>query len=257
MTELCYPAGRMVRPVFDPLGYVKMKARRADEHFQLLKAEVADWALKPYSVTEKTYFEKLLHVVRIEITPNKEIVAMLLGDFICNLRSALDQLAWKLAHLDKTRAFTEREHRQISFPIFKDRNDTYIDRRALFPPAVADEIDLLQPYVRGNAYRDDPLWQLNELWNMDKHREIPISPFSLNLGFAMNGWEQFVRRSKYDIVVAFPLSAAWLHNVDLKPVVSVDILFGDSTFEIPFARLGEINDFVRNDVIPRFVRFFT
>jgi hypothetical protein len=246
----------MARPVFDPLAYVKMKARRADAHFQSLQAEMADWALKPYSVTEKTDFEKLLHIVRIEIAPNKEIIAMLLGDFVCCLRSSLDQLAWKLAHLDTSRTFNEREQRQISFPIFKERDSTYIARRALFPPTVADEIDLLQPYLRSNACRDDPLWQLNELWNMDKHRTIPISPFSLNLGLAMDGWEQFVRRSAYDIVVAFPLSVAWSCNVDLKPVVSVDILFGDASFEVPLPRLSEINNFVRNDVIPRFMRFF-
>ena len=28
----------------------------------------------------------------------------------------------------------------------------------------------LQPYQRGNAFRDHPLWHLNELSNIDKHR---------------------------------------------------------------------------------------
>jgi hypothetical protein len=39
------------------LIFVKMKARRADEHFQSLDAELGKWAMKPYSITEKTDFE--------------------------------------------------------------------------------------------------------------------------------------------------------------------------------------------------------
>jgi hypothetical protein len=45
-------------------------------------------------------------------------------------------------------------------------------------------------------------------------------------------------------------------EVDLEPSVSVEILVGDGPFEISFARLKEINDFVRHEVIPVFERFF-
>jgi hypothetical protein len=246
--------------LFDPLLFVKMKARRADEHFQSLEKGLAEWATKPYTVIEKTDFEKALHIVRIEITPTPEIIAMLLGDFVCCLRSSLDQLAWGLAHLDTKRIFSERDQRNIAFPVFRIDDSTYRDRLKLFPATVAKEIDPFQPYHRCNAYRDDPLWQLNELWTLDKHRTIPTTPYTLNLGFAMTGWERFARinRLTYNLEVCFPLALAWASKVDLKPNISVEILFGETnTFEIPLGRLREINDFVRNDVIPRFTGFFT
>src|SRR5450432_4105692 len=181
----------MPRARFDRLLYVKMKASRADFHFQALDTELGKWAAKPYAVTKQLQFEKSLYAIRIDVSLTPEIIPMLLGNFICCLRASLDHLAWRLAHIPPVRKFTARELKQIQFPIFVCRN-TYKDRRKLFPPAVADIFDTLQPYLRGNAYRDDPLWQLNELWTMDKHRSIPISPYSVNLGFAINNWEQFI-----------------------------------------------------------------
>jgi hypothetical protein len=243
----------------DPLLFVKMKARRADEHFQSLDAELGKWSAKPYSVIKKLEFENSRYVIRVEISLTPEIIPMLLGNFICCLRSSLDQLAWRLAHTPPARIFSDKEQRQINFPIFKSRDKTYEDRLKLFPSAVATEIDALQPYLRGSAFRDDPLWQLNELWNMDKHRTIPVSPYSLNVGFAMNGWERFVNPASYlhhYFEVAFPLGLALTGNVNLEPNITVEILFGDDSFDVSRTRLAEINDFVRNDVIPRFTRFF-
>src|SRR5271157_147217 len=99
----------------DHLIFVKMKARRADEHFQSLEKEMAKWSAKSYTIIEKTDFKKALHIVGIEITPTPEVIPMLFGDFVCNLRSSLDQLAWRLAHLPSAGAFTRVQERQISF----------------------------------------------------------------------------------------------------------------------------------------------
>jgi hypothetical protein len=46
--------------------------------------------------------------------------------------------------------------------------------------------------------------------------------------------------------------------MNLDPTVSVEPLFGEhmGQFGIPMGRLREINEFVANDVIPRFTRFF-
>jgi hypothetical protein len=243
----------------DPLLFVKMKSRRADEHFQSLEAELGKWADKPYTVIKEAKFKSSLYIVRVDISPTPEAIPMLLGDFICCLRSALDQLAWRLAHLAPVRKFTEREERRIQFPISKVRDANYKFQRSLFPSTVAKCIDTFQPHLRGNAFRDDPLWQLNELWTMDKHRTIPISPYSLNIGFALDRWERFVTPASsfhHYFEVAFPLGWALTGQVDLEPHISVEILFGDDSFEISRTRLSEINNFVRNDVIPRFTGFF-
>jgi len=246
-------------PFADRLLFIKMKARRADEHFQALEKEMSNWALKTHTVTKQTNFENVREIYKINITPTPEVIPMVYGDFICCLRSSLDQLAWRLAHLPPKRIFTRTQQRQINFPIFEDRNSTYEDRRKLFPPAVADVIDTFQPYLRGRAFKDDALWQLNELWNLDKHRTSAIPPYNINLTLPDDAAQDFVRHNRltYDLEVVIPLHLAWTRYVDLNPRLTVEILFGETNYlEVSLGRLREINEFVRNEVIPRFTDFF-
>lgn len=242
------------------LIHVDMKSRWAQEHFDALEAALAKWKeLPPYTVTHEDDLKHLLQVWRVEIGLTPESIPKHLGDWVCCLRSALDRLAWEMAHvLAPSRIFTEREERNISFLIFKDDNPTYRDRRSLFPPAVADAFDGIQPYVRGAAYRDHLLWQLNELWNMDKHRTVPISESSLMVNFPMEGWEGFMHHFDYGFEVHFPLGMAWQSPVNLKPNITFEITFGEyqGAFSVSLDRLREINEFVRNDVIPQFASFF-
>jgi hypothetical protein len=247
----------MTRSIPDRLLFIKMKARRADEHFHFLKGEIAKWARKPYTVVEETELKESLHIFRIVFTPTPELIPMLFGDFVCCLRSGLDQLAWSLAHLDPSRSFSNSEERQISFPIFTNA-DTWGQRRTLFPSAVAEVLDALQPYLRGDSFRDDPLWQLDKLWTLDKHRTTPTSHYDVGVDFGApnpHEFRRYIRRFPDRLEMAFDL--AWASKVKLKPQVSVEILFGEvGNFEIKLGRIGEINDFVRNDVIPRFTGFF-
>jgi hypothetical protein len=248
----------MLIPRREVLTYIGMKTRRAQHHLDALEREIDTWLdLPSYTVTFKDDPQRALKICRIKMKATSEPILMLLGDFISCLRSALDQLAWALAHLDTGRVFSSKEERQISFLIFKDKDSTYAMRRQLFPAAVADVFDDVQPYKRGDAYMDDPLWQLNELWALDKHRAIPINPSSLNVGFAMDGWENYVRELDDGIEVLFPLSYGLQSPMNLEPHISVEVLFGEGTFDIPRARLREINDFVGNDVIPKFAGFFS
>lgn len=236
-----------------------MKTRRAKEHFDALEIELDKWLnLPPYTITHKTDFDRAEEVWGVWMKPTPEPIPMLLGDFICNLRSALDQLAWGLAHLDSKRVFTDREQRQISFLIFKCDDSTYRDRLKLFPSTVTSVLDGFQPYHRGNAYRGDPLWQLNELWSLDKHRAIPINSSSLNVHFPMWGWENCIRHFTYGFEVHIPLVSAWISKVEIKPNISFEILFGEylGTFEVSRSGLRAINDFVRDKVIPAFSGFF-
>ncbi len=246
-------------PAWEVIYHVKMKTRRAQQHFDALIGEVDHWLNPPpYTITCKYDFEKVLEIWRVDMHLTPEPVPLLLGDFICCLRSSLDQLAWGLAHLDSKRVFSRKEQREICFLIFREDDATYRERRKLFPPAIASIFDTLQPYLLGNAFRDDPLWQLNELWLLDKHRSIPVNSHSLNVRFPMHGWESYLREFDNGFEVPFPLKLAWLSPVDLKPSITLEVLFGEwmGAFEVSLPRLREINEFVSNDVIPRFAGFF-
>ena len=245
------------------LVYVDMKIRRAKFHLDELETVVKNWIdSKPYTITNIDDFEKGIHICRIQDKITPELVPMLLGDFVCCLRAALDQLSWALAHLTPVRAFSEREERQIQFPISKIRDATYELKRGLFPPNVAAVLDTFQPFLRGDAHRADPLWQLNELWTMDKHRSIPVNSNSFTVHFSFDGWEQYLRpwNALTDAIeVHFPLVEFYKSPANLNPDVSVEVLFGEymGKFEISMLRLKEIYDFVGNDVIPTFASFFS
>ena len=243
------------------LIYVEMKTRRAQQHFDALKSQLDMWMKDPkrYTVTEKTDFDKGTHIVRVEIGHIYEDIPMLLSDFIHCLRSSLDCLAWELAHLPSERTLTIKEEKRVQFPISPYDDGHYSDIRGLFPSTVANIFDSLQPYLRGNAFRDDPLWKLNELWTMDKHRGIPMNSNGVQIRFPFAGWERYLRHFHYGIEVHFPLIEFFSGEMEIKPAISVEILFGEfmGEFMIDRAGLSEINDFVRNDVIPRFSGFFT
>jgi|SRR5437588_6665706 len=246
-------------PIDPRLVYVDMKTRRAEFHLNALEIAIKDWIdSKPYTITHYDDFDKAIHVCRIQDKVMPEIIPMLLGDFVCCLRAALDQLAWGLAHLPPLQSFNRTKERQISFLIFEEDNSTYKDRRKLFPSTVADIIDEFQPYRRGDDYRTHPLWQLNELWTMDKHRAIPMNSNSFTLYFPILGCRRYLRHFVNALEVCFPLAEFYQSPVSLEPTVSIEVLFGEHMGELVVSinDIRAMNNFVRDDVIPRFTGFF-
>jgi hypothetical protein len=106
-------------------------------------------------------------------------LSVVIGDFLHNLRSALDNLICGLVR--KGNPTSTCSGRQ--FPIFIDR-DKYLAKRSRMLKGVPKEactlIDGLQPQCRPETTRElDPLWILNTLCNRDKHR-------AANLTFCVN-----------------------------------------------------------------------
>jgi hypothetical protein len=131
------------------------------------------------------------------------------------------------------------------------------DRTVGMPDAAIDIIRDLQPYKRGAAYRVDPLWKLNELSNIDKHRIFAVSSntrslFAYPAGYTFrvfyNGCEFRWPLALKDSVVFEPYASEFVFG---KPVD----LPGD-LFEIRQKEITQIYRYVRDDVIPRFTRFF-
>jgi hypothetical protein len=115
------------------------------------------------------------HVVRVVVRewPPRE-ASFVAGEAIHSLRSALDYIAWQLAIAHKGREPTEKEAREISFPISNS------PERFGTPPVfghiakeAAEEIRLHQPWMPtlpDLAHAPALLATLRDLSNMDKHR---------------------------------------------------------------------------------------
>jgi len=240
--------------------HLRMKINRAHKHLKELDAAYVAHCTQPYaSITHHDDRVNQRYIIRVEMRPLIEDIPLALGDTIYALRSGLDQLAWQLALLT-----TRKPSRDTMFPIFSEdtpRNQELIRKRVWDLPCEAVSIIKdLQPYKRGAAYRDDPLWQLNEMSNIDKHR-IPAGRSNNAEVFAVPlGWVE----SRFDnyFEISWPLSLK--DSVVFEPKPS-ELVFGDAIandtedtipLELTRSDLAEIYRYVREDVAPRFMRFF-
>lgn len=173
----------------DPLIGPRAKVARTWEHVRQLEAEITEF------MTGLKQGESYDIAVEIEPEPRKEVRRLrvltpipalrwgiLVGDIVHNARSALDHLIEQatIAHHGTPLPRTD-------FPVFTDRDDFFRREKSGEParssglyairgvsPQVRAVVEKLQPYQRGSEYRRSPLWVLHELWNMDKHRVVPV-----------------------------------------------------------------------------------
>jgi hypothetical protein len=238
------------------LTYTQMKLGRAKEHLDALNLEVAKFLQNPYTVTQQDDIEKSEHVLRIEqnVTPDK--VGVLVGEFAYSLRSGLDQLAWQLALLS-----VDDPTKNTCFPIFTTNPVDDRFRKVVWdiPCRAVEIIKSLQPYHARDAFKVHPLWQLNALCNLDKHRLVAISCHAFKI------WTNLpiLRRRDSNIVVEVRIPLAEKENFQFK-VHDPEIIFGEpivkydaiSEFEVTLDGLTGIYNFVRYEVVPRFEDFF-
>jgi hypothetical protein len=152
---------------------------RALYHLESFKAERAAWREEnPHRLWTEVDAESGENVLWAEILkPPPDSLSLIAGDCIHNLRAALDNLAFELALAYIRGPLPSDVEKKSAFPIFtKDIADDPQSRknfdkmtRGISPRAKAD-IEELQPYKRGDSFRSDRLWQLNELSREDKHR---------------------------------------------------------------------------------------
>lgn len=171
------------------LSSARQKLDRASQYLDQIDGCVRDFiSTHPYSTD--TQIEKdgreWAFSVQLEKKPPSDL-GLLIGDYIHNLRGALDHLAWQLAG----RPTDPRTARQVQFPISTKRANA-VNQLETSLPGVDESakriIDNLQPYhlyepsLPGvsrlpNVVRELDLIQ--QLSNWDKHREIALSGLSL------------------------------------------------------------------------------
>lgn len=168
------------RPSYD------LKMERAEKHLVDVERIVADWVKSnPTTISsgiEGKKKKRLVHRAHVTEPPNDEI-APVLGDFIFNVRSALDHLAYCLSKGSNRNG--------VYFPIYwqgvwepaapgenveraKDRNRWKSYVSTMQPEAVAI-IERQQPHEGGFEDGIHALKALNQLRNTDAHKKLVVS----------------------------------------------------------------------------------
>lgn len=118
-------------------------------------------------------------VVRIEHVPIvRDHWALIVGDAVHNFRCALDHLGWQLAIRCLGRDPTEREARNVQFPIVTNpldwRPGEYRHLRFMSKNDAA-LIEEFQPYKASQPLEVTALGVLASLSNIDKHRTVHVA----------------------------------------------------------------------------------
>lgn len=145
-----------------------VKIERAKQNMNELQTEISSFiSTHPYSIRTKRNLQTrqlIYYVSEAKDVPQK--IALISGDVIQNLRSALDYLAYDL-FCNETKGNLPGRH--IYFPIEKDK-DTYEKEKNRKTDGISIKakllIDEVKPYRGGNEI----LWRIHELNNIDKHR---------------------------------------------------------------------------------------
>jgi hypothetical protein len=154
-----------------------LKLNRAQFHLNTSKESIdAFFKSKPYEIVRQVNPDtsQLFGVLRIrrECPPAWGI---LVGDFIHNLRSALDHLVWQLVIHETGNPPTTLD---TQFPIFQTEVGYNTRGEPVRLKGVGARakalIKTLQPFSTGEG-TNSPLWHLHELSNFDKHRRICLT----------------------------------------------------------------------------------
>lgn len=156
----------------------ELKLAWAEHQFKVFEGQRDAWhAGGGYGVDFEPQPNSPEHIMRLHAESTPDVLALVIGDALHAMRSALDHLAYALAEAH-TEPLDPAAAERVEFPIFGDRPMTRAecDRKigAMHPDAAAI-IERLQPHQRGNNYADDPLWVLYDLARIDRHRLLHLT----------------------------------------------------------------------------------
>lgn len=234
-----------------------MKLRWANMRLREFNAVVSARRTQQYTITRWDDRSCGRHLVRCLSNPVPWDIGLILAGFVYALRSGLDQLAWHLALLGNPNPNSD-----VIFPIHSERTPR---SEELFRECVRDMpceavavIGDLQPYNREPSPEGDPLWQLNELSKIGKYRVPVIRALYGAFTIEPPGWT--VDYLDYGIELSWPLSDK--ESVKFEPR-STQFAIGDQidysnsvSLKLTEFEIAEIYRYIREDVFPRFTRFF-
>jgi hypothetical protein len=156
----------------------RLKIERAKEHCAALDAEVIAWvATKPITMTKEKDPEGRRHALVAEIVtpPPLDRWALMSGDCVHNLRSALDSLLYGIA-IHETGLNPPKDEARLQFSITSspEKFEEQKNRIRTLSAAVQTEIEKAQPYQNPHPEFPPVLELLGFLDNIDKHRTLHV-----------------------------------------------------------------------------------
>jgi hypothetical protein len=146
----------------------RLKIERADKHINDFDARCAEFFKSgAYTVTIKPDGDSGDDFVEVTATQTMpDTLALIIGDALHNLKSALDYIWWEIVSGDTRKGTKE------NFPIYdgRDRLITFISERKQQQSValIADTLlNVIQPYLTGDG---EALFHLHKLNIMDKHK---------------------------------------------------------------------------------------
>lgn len=153
---------------------IRAKVDRAKEHLLKFDDELHAYLdLDPLAVVRQIQPDGETSVIAVQVTTEPPVsLSVLVGEIAHQLRSAVDHIASGLVL-----AAGNTPTRRTSFPVCKTRPNRLTVDGGVASEALAI-VDELQPYQQ-SAPTAHPLYVLNELWNVDKHRNLHLTALML------------------------------------------------------------------------------
>lgn len=242
--------------MLNPLAGIEEKIKRADVHFEALERETRAFIQSdPHDLVLEPDPQSGEYVVRAYVREEPPLLlGAILGDFVHNLRSALDHLVWQIVL-----GLGKEPGRWTCFPIYDDSDDfrkevvRKNERDKPSPlrgvnPTTLTIIERMQPYNRlDNTVHG--LAVLRDLSNIDKHQVVHASFVALTdqppvfdkaLPLAEVRWRTSAVHDGAELVRLRFQDGVGDNDVKVKARIPVDIRFGE--MQIPRKHLPEVRN---------------
>lgn len=169
----------------------RAKLGRAKEHLDVIDREIQKWTnSKPCIIHKEANPEAGNYSFWVEIVKDAPLfrLSLITGDFVHNLRSALDNMVWEFSvcHTGPSPPKPTR----IQFPIADDP-DAFLRERSRISSLSAQvqaRIERAQPYNRRHAELPPLLTLVRDFNNLDKHRLLNVVVANITQGRISFTW---------------------------------------------------------------------
>lgn len=151
-----------------------LKMERALRHLEETRQQIMEYLLSdPYQISVETDVASCSYLVTASHAPPSDGIALSFGDFLHNLRSALDHLARVMVM--ENGGIPVDGPGGTTFPVLPRAKPSLVDIKGGISLTRREILQRVQPHNLGSDYQLHPLWKLNELDNIDKHRVLHVA----------------------------------------------------------------------------------